>query len=489
MKKTKPVLFKPKDAIILVFIILVAFGFRLYKYNTPLADFHSWRQVDTAAISRNFERFGFDLMHPKYDDLSNIQSGKENPNGYRFVEFPIYNTIFAGLHLAFPFFPLEVWGRFVSIFFSLTTIAIIYYFLLKEVSRLSAVFGAITYAVMPYMVFFSRVVLPEPTAVGFTFIGLFFLHLFINEDKNKVKTISYYVASLLFFIMALLVKPTAIFFGLAYLFLFVRKYEFNVLKKFDVYLYFILAAIPLLLWRSYITQFPEGIPASEWLITGINTGNGLEPIFLRPAFFRWVFYERINQLILGGYLVSLLVVGLMVKQAKFFLYSILLSSLAYLFVFEGGNVQHAYYQILIFPALALFVGIGAAFVIRKTEYFSPVITYPTVVILFVISFSFSYYNVKNYYGTPGDLMDMAKIVKTFTKPSDKIVTDTLGDTTLLYLSDRRGSPAVFKNLPSLKKDGYSYFITQKKDVVAKIREEEKSFKVVYENNLFALIQL
>src|SRR3989339_721453 len=118
---------KRVDFLILAFILIIAFFFRLYKINTPLADLHSWRQADTAAVARNFVTQGFDLLHPRYDDMSNVQSGLDNPQGYRMVEFPLYNAIFAWLFKLFPAIPLTQWGRLTSIFFSLITISVIYY--------------------------------------------------------------------------------------------------------------------------------------------------------------------------------------------------------------------------------------------------------------------------------------------------------------------------------------------------------------------------
>ena len=73
-------LMKKPDFLILSIILIVAFTFRLYKINIPLADLHSWRQADTAAVSRNFVKNGIDLFHPIYDDLSNVQSGIDNLN-------------------------------------------------------------------------------------------------------------------------------------------------------------------------------------------------------------------------------------------------------------------------------------------------------------------------------------------------------------------------------------------------------------------------
>jgi len=49
---------KKFDIFILSVVLVVAFVFRLYKINIPLADLHSWRQVDTAAVARNFAKNG-----------------------------------------------------------------------------------------------------------------------------------------------------------------------------------------------------------------------------------------------------------------------------------------------------------------------------------------------------------------------------------------------------------------------------------------------
>src|SRR5258706_12367193 len=96
-------------------IAFVSCVVRSYRITGPIADWHSWRQADTAAVARNFLQFGIDPLHPRYDDLSNIQSGKDNPQGWRMVEFPLYQTIGAFLAHTFDHVSLEVWFRIVTI--------------------------------------------------------------------------------------------------------------------------------------------------------------------------------------------------------------------------------------------------------------------------------------------------------------------------------------------------------------------------------------
>src|SRR3989338_6676690 len=168
--------FTLRDILILTAILIVALVFRLYKINTPLADLHSWRQADTAAVARNFVKDGTNLFQPRYDDLSGRESGRENPQGYRMVEFPLYNTIFALIYKLAPVISIEVYGRLTTVIFSLLIIGIIYYLMFKESGRLAAVVASLTYAVYHFFVFFSRVVLPETTALAFAMISIFLLY-------------------------------------------------------------------------------------------------------------------------------------------------------------------------------------------------------------------------------------------------------------------------------------------------------------------------
>lgn len=477
---------KKIDFLILFFIILIALVFRLYKIDIPLADFHSWRQADTASVARNFLQDGFNLLLPKYDDLSNIQSGLENPEGYRMVEFPLYNAIFAYLYKNFSFLSLEIWGRAVSIFFSILIITVIYYLLLKEKNRLSAFFGSLIYAVFPFFVFYSRTVLPETPALGFAMISILFLYFFQQTKKSKIKII-YYLVSLIFFSLSLLIKPTAIFFVFPLIYIFLRHYKERLFSNIFFYLYFLISITPLILWRTYIQNFPEGIPANVWLIKTVNTGSEMKEIFFKPAFFRWIFFERINNLILGGYLTIFLIIGMIAKTKNYFFYSFALSAFSYLFTFQGGNVQHDYYQTLILPFLGIFSGIGINVLFENRKVFNIFIVFLSTVIILGSSWFFSYYQLKNHYNYSFELIQQANLIKNFTKQDDKIVTDTTGDTTLLYLSERKGAPAVYKDPKELKKLGYQYITTSNQEQIEKLKKEK--YQVIFESNILYIFKL
>lgn len=476
---------KKIDILILLFILIVAIGFRLYKIDIPLADLHSWRQVDTAAVARNFTKTGIDLLHPRYDDLSSIQSGIENPNGIRMVELPIYSAIFSALYKYLPIFDLEVYGRITTAFFSLIIILIIYYIALHEKNRIAAISAALIYSIFPFFVYFSRIILPETTATAFMFISIFILYRSLK--KNKFTLVETFFSAL-FFAISILTKPTTIFYSFTALYLFVFAFKFEVVKQWKMYLFFILGFVPFILWRYYILQYPEGIPASSWLISQVNTFEGPKEIFFRPAFFRWIFMERIGIAMFGLYGLVFLFLGSVWRYKNLIFQSIMFSGYVYLFVFQGGNVQHEYYQTIALPMFAMIAGVGVSNLIGiSSKHISKLTLYPFIFITMVLAIVFSFYKVKDYYNYPSDLVSVAGLIKTFTQPNDKIVTDRSGDTTLLYLADRKGAPAVYKSVEELKSLGYNYLITSNKGLQEELKS--KNLKTIFETNLYLMVML
>src|SRR3989304_10033694 len=159
------------EIIVLSIILILAFVIRLYKINRPIADWHSWRQADTAAVARNFIKEGFNPFIPKYDDMSMQANSLDNPQRYRFVEFPILNTVIAavwsqtGINVTY--------ARLVTVFISLGSIVLLF-LLVKYLSGVRvAALSAFFFATIPYNVFYSSAILPGPLMV-FGILGLFF---------------------------------------------------------------------------------------------------------------------------------------------------------------------------------------------------------------------------------------------------------------------------------------------------------------------------
>lgn len=470
------------DVVVLGFILIIAGAFRSFKITSPLIEFHSWRQSDTAAVARNYARDGINLLLPKYDDVSPLQTGVDNPNGYRMVEFPLYNAVIALFYRLVPTLGITVWGRLISLFESLIIITCLYAIAKREMDRLAASIASLIFAIMPFFVFYTRAILPETMAAMLVLISV--CTIYTKQSWRRIGV------SLVTFSLAVLVKPTTIFYGLAIAYLLVRTQPFKA-KRIALRIGAIaFALVPFGLWRLYIQRFPEGIPASAWLITSVSTGGAMYSIFFRPAFFRWIFYERLDILILGSYNLVLFINGLLARTKTLLPLALLISSGAYVFTFQGGNVQHEYYQILILPTVALFAGLGAAQLVKAAhDQKYRIATYIIIGCAITAGWFISWDKVYHYYYSLSDIPQFAKIVQTFTKPTDRIVVDTAGDTTALYAFDRKGSPGIYSKVDVMKEKGYGYVFTYNHTTADSLQKDDPTITRIFENDRFVLFKL
>ena len=169
-----------KGLLVLLIILIGAFAVRLYRFDAPVADWHSWRQVDTSAVSRTFVQEGYDILRPRFPDLSKGVSLIDNPHGYRFVEFPIYNVTQAFLYQQIGRFTLEQWGRVVTIFSSLVSVIFLYLLVRKYTNSRTGLFASFFFAFVPYNIYYSRVILPDQSMVAALLAGTYFFSNWID---------------------------------------------------------------------------------------------------------------------------------------------------------------------------------------------------------------------------------------------------------------------------------------------------------------------
>lgn len=419
---------------LLIGILILGFVLRLYKFESPIADWHSWRQADTSSVSRIFVEDGFNLLHPKYHDLSNVPSGLNNPQGYRFVEFPVYNLFQAGFYKLLPVLTLEQWGRLVTIFVSLSTALLIFLILKKHQNERAGLIGAFVFALLPYSVYYGRTILPDTSTAASILAGIYFFDLWIGE-KSKYKKLSFYFLSIIFTAVSFLLKPFAVFFTLPMVYLSYQAFGLKMILNPYLWVFAIASLLPITLWRQWMTEFPEGIPSSKWLF---NEGG----MRFKGAFFNWIFAERIAKLMLGYWGVALVIFGLVAKTktSYLFFYSFLASSLIYVTVIARGNIQHDYYQILILPTLCIFAGLGGDFLLTlgknlANKYLAPII----LIGVLGFAFMFSWYQVRDYFNINNQaIITAGEAVDRLTPKDALVIANYEGDTSFLYQTKRRG---------------------------------------------------
>lgn len=463
-----------KESFLLGLILLFALILRLYRVNNPVADWHAFRQADTASVTREYVKSDkIDLLRPKYQDLSNIQSGLDNLEGYRMVEFPFINGGLALILKTFKSLDLVLFSRLASIFVSLLTITVLYQ-LVKEIStRKLALLSALVYAVLPYSVFYSRVILPEPYFLFFSTFSIWQFYLFA---KNR--SWSTYFFSIIGLALAALLKPFVVFLAPVYLAVLWQFRQKQIFKDPRVYLLPFLAFAPMFAWREWIKNFPTGIPDSDWLLNG----NGIR---LQPAWFRWLFYERLTKLFLGYFGIVFLFANLLKKNKEILIYGAWwLGVIIYFIVIATGNVQHDYYQNLILPIVVISVARGILVLSEKLKQRIAVIL---ITLLASLGMFFASRQIAGYYNVNHwEYIKAGQAADQLVASDALVIAPAMGDTQFLFQTNRRGWPIGFEIEDKINK-GASIYVSSSYDWEAKALE--KKYQVLTHTDDYIIIDL
>src|SRR3990167_9231779 len=459
--------------------LIIFFGLlvRLYKIDAPLADWHSWRQADTAAVTRNFIKMGFNPFFPKYDDMSGVSENPViNPATFRFVEFPIYNMLVYPLYLLFGID--DKYHRLVSVIFSVASIALIFFIVKKYANTTVALITSFTFAFLPFNVFFGRTTLPEPTFVFFALGMVYFADKWIWERGWILASLGF-----IFTAIAFLMKPWAIFFFLPLLYSMYRRADKRFWGKFIMLM--ASALLPFVLWRLWMLQQPEGIPASNWLLNG-------DGIRFRPAFWWWIISERIGREILGVTGAFLFFLGLLIKprDGNYFLHIWALSLFLYFITFATGNVRHDYYQIVFVPVAAVFVSIGFIRLIKGVSDFIPRFwSIPIAFLFLTLTIYFTWTQVKELYKVNNPpIIEAGKKADEILPEDAVVVAPYMGDTAFLYQINRIGFPVTALPLPEMVSDyGVTHYVSVNRD--DKTNWVLRHFEILEDNPKFVIADL
>lgn len=471
----------------LVGIAVLSVVLRTYHLQSPIADWHSWRQVDTAAVARNYVASGIDILHPRYDDLSNIQTGVENPQGYRMVEFPVYQAMAAWCTRTFHTVSVEVWLRIISIAASTMTGLALGMLLWRRCNAITGIIGAFLYAVLPYSVYYGRAILPDGIAISLA-AGSILLFDIGTDAKKKGNMWLLTILSGIVAALAILVKPVAGFMLLPIAGILGDKKRIGNTVVRGVVLSAI-ALLPFYFWRQWIAQYPEGIPVYMWLFNGNN-------IRFKGAWFYWLFAERIGKLILGYWGVVLLGSGLIAEtkgKERWVSQLFGIGALLYMSILATGNVQHDYYQIIILPAIVIYCAKGLAWMakvawerkgIRKL--------YVVGIALAVVgaTLSFSWYTVRTYFWiNRPEIIEAGNAAKQLIPAGAKVIAPYNGDTTFLYQTGHAGWPIGFSIDEKIRYGAQYYVTVSPTDNDLETRDLAKKYTVLVRNDTFAIIDL
>lgn len=472
---------KIAEYILLALILILGFYVRTYRINNPIADWHSWRQADTASVTRMYIQNGINPLYPRYHDISSIQTGIFNPQGYRMVEFPFYNVISALIAGRFHVFSLEVWSRLITISCALITGFFLYLIGKRFIGKWGGLLSAFFYLFTPFNIYFTRLILPDPMGVTFGVISLWLFIKFFDDAGDL-----FLYLSGVFFALMMLIKPYMGVYLIPMAYLMIKKYGWKEIYKnkkliTKAVIFAVIALVPFAAWRVWEARFPEGIPFYTWAFNG-------NKIRFRPSWWYWIFGERLGRLVLGSLGVVPFVFGVFNTKVKnLFVHWFLIGILTSVVVVASANVMHDYYQIPSIPALALALAAGSVY-LWDQKIFNRWLTRMVLVISIGVMLITGWYQIAgNYNINHPEILEAGAEVSRITPKDAIVVAPYNGDTAFLYATGRRGWPAVDNSIDNIIKEGASYYVsvnlsdTDTKNFSARFKTVEKTDKYIILN--------
>jgi len=490
-----------RDRLALALILALGASLRFLDFTAPFVDAHAWRQLDTAAMARNFYESSFIPFDPQVD-----WGGR---SGYLEAEFPLVPGIIAAAYRIAG--PHEVLGRLTIIASGVVLIWCVYRLAIALDGRPSvARAAAFLMAVSPAAVFFGRIVIPDTPMVCLMVLALIGYLEFARDGSTRWLTIGAVSLAL-----ACLVKLPAVFLGPAIVTALVQARGWRVFRDYRVW---VAGAVPLVVtalwyWHAHLIFERTGLTMG---ILGAPTK--FYPAYVSPGpwpsiYAKWStvallsdgdFYQRMFMrfyhflLLPVGFVCGVIGAALWRAREKAVLAAWFISTAAFFFVAGEVHRVHEYYQLpfvvmgaICFGAVAwpLFdgawlrshLGSGHASLVMSAI----VLTLLGLTSFYASSVTQTHFSPR---GAAEKMLQAGRVIDAITADNElAIVVDDYGimSPILLYFAHLKGwsfdpgdmHPNVIENLRQI---GARYFVTTQWSNLAKLRPEATAFLERYE---------
>jgi hypothetical protein len=297
-----------------------------------------WRQSDTATVARNFYLHGYRILHPQINWAGSAP-------GYVGTEFQLITFLAALLYSAVG---IHEWvGRAISLIFYVSSVPF-YYLLVRRVSSERAAFIALgIYTITPLGIFASRCFMPDIPSLCFSMMALYWFTKWLDRPTSG----SWLMAAGLAASLAILVKPTAIIFGLPLLYMAWTKLGARLLGRLQLWIFAALALVPPVAW--YVYAYFISVSNPPYHMFG---GDGVK--FMNCAFY-WKIVVMTATMTLTPVLFASTLVGAFFRPKKEYSYVFhwwLVAILIFTVIVGYGN-RHEWYRLVLVPVAAALTAI------------------------------------------------------------------------------------------------------------------------------------
>jgi 4-amino-4-deoxy-L-arabinose transferase-like glycosyltransferase len=415
--------------LLLAFILLFGFCARAATFKSPLLDAHSWRQADTASISRNFYRERFNILYPQVDWRG------DRPEGY--VESGLEPLAFAVAALAkIGGFHPEL-GRLINTFVFLGSAMLVWTFVRRRYGGPTGLIATYLYAFgFPLLIFIERAFMNEALLIFLSLTCLVAAQRYLEGPGRPWAALVALVAAS--GLIAAIKLPYLIIWA-PVTGLFLEKQGARVLRSWELWLMGAVGLAIAAVWYRHAHTLGEATGLSFGL-----TDKLVDAELLFSGKYVGKIIERLFKDVLGpvgfvGMAAGLLLAFRARRWCELFGAA---AFLAYLLLVVGGNFQHDYYQLAIMPiapaiiAPALFA-LGTAAPPWGGDGFRPQVLALVLALAafatFVRSASFH-----SWYDFGADSVLFCDSVDSFARPNERVVFIGNNDPALLFCMDRKG---------------------------------------------------
>lgn len=415
---------------ILVALVLLAFALRAPGLARPLLGNFATKNVAYAMIARNFARGRADLLSPTLDCL------RGDDRALHLLELPLSAYLSGGLWAALGG-SLDLWGRSMSLAFSIATVPLVYLLVRRKHSSTAALAAAACFALSPVSVIYGQSFTLEASLTFFAVAALLAFDVWVSAPKASMLAlagISLALALLTKIYLLALLLPIVWSIGIAW-----KHRSLSSRQLFAGLLVLGCAALPAATWCWHAARIADpASPDSARVFYSVRDSAAAHrpphPLLAEPAF-----YARLGKNLIGVALTpigcALALLGLARKESRAWLPWLV--ACAFLVALLPRKFHEMnYYYLPIVPPLCILAGLGwerlrAAYPSRHLA---------MALSLAALAFSVRYF-ARPAYLTPAEdrgVLAAALAVQQRVPPGEPVATMHGSTFDLLYYCDRTG---------------------------------------------------
>ncbi|HLA84115.1 MAG TPA: glycosyltransferase family 39 protein [Thermoguttaceae bacterium] len=430
----------PHLLVVLGLILALALGVRLVAISRPLLGNFATKNVVYAMIARNLVEHRASFWLPRIDCLRGGQ------RGLHLLEVPLSAYLAGGLWKCFGG-SLDVWGRIVSIAFSLTSILVLYHLVRRRHGHVAGLGAAAVLALSPVAVMYGRHFMLEASIAFFAVATIDTLDRWLAGRRAIWLAASAACFALLaltkIYMLVLLLPIVAMLFRRVRLNAPEQPHDFALVRPdapYMAFLLFLLAAVPAIAWVAYVLHAASpGGNLSDQIFYSLRDSAGAhrppDPLLARPDFYRRLFDDWAG-VVLTPAACMLPLIGLMNRAWRRWIPW--LAAMALLVVAMPRKFfEMNYYWVVVLPPVAVLAGLGWARLVEKLRP-SRMAMGLFLALALVASLRYTSGPLLNIPAEDRAVLPASRVVREQTAQDELVVTMHGSGIDLLYYCDRPG---------------------------------------------------